>query len=143
MFTKILLPVDMSHEQHSQRALDAAIFQAKASNASIHLMTVIPGFSMPMVSTYLPRDILVKAHEEVKNKLRKFAEEHIPNDISRTIQVADGTAYKKILKEAARIGADLLIMANHDSNKLDKFFLGSVTSKIAEHCKIDLMIIKD
>lgn len=143
MFSKIILPVDMSHQNNSEKALNAAIFQARASNAQLHLLTVIPGYSMPMVSTYLPSDLVAKAHTEVKAHLQSFAKKYIPEDISCTVQVSDGTAYKKILKEVDKVKADLLIMANHDSTKLDKFFLGSVTSKVAEHCKIDLMIIKD
>ncbi|RRJ84035.1 universal stress protein [Aestuariirhabdus litorea] len=143
MFTKILLPVDLSNDHPSQKALDAAIFQARASNASLHLLAVIPGFSMPMVSTYMPRDLMSKAHSEVKTRLRAFAEKYIPDEIDCTLAVTEGTAYKRILKEIEREGVDLVIMANHDSRKIDHFFLGSVTSKVAEHCKTNLLIIKD
>ncbi|WP_426416399.1 universal stress protein [Aestuariirhabdus sp. LZHN29] len=143
MFTKILLPVDLSNAHPSQKALDAAIFQARASKAPLHLLTVIPGVSMPMVSNYLPRDVLAKAHREVKSRLTDFANKHIPDDISCTLTVVEGTAYKRILKEVEKESIDLVVMANHDSRKVDKFFLGSVTSKISEHCKTNLMIIKD
>ncbi|MCL6417490.1 universal stress protein [Aestuariirhabdus sp. Z084] len=143
MFTKILLPVDLSNDQPSQKALDAAIFQARACQASLHLLTVIPGYSMPMVTSYLPRDILTKAHNEVKNRLQEFADQQIPKEIECTFSVSDGTAYKRILKEVEKRSIDLVVMANHDSRKLDKFFLGSVAAKVAEHCKTNLMIIKD
>ncbi|MBU2704865.1 universal stress protein [Zooshikella marina] len=143
MYKKILLPLNMNETALIKKALAAAISEAKAHNATLHLFSSIPGFNMPMVSSYFPKDVMLKALTELKQKLKDYAQANIPEDINVTIGVGEGSAHKQILKEIEKENIDLVVISSHSGRKVGQFFLGSVASKIVEHAKTNVMVIKE
>ncbi len=64
MYQKILLPVDLNEESSWKKALPVAATLCQTFGASLHLVSVLPEFKMPMVGAYFPKDFSQKAHEE-------------------------------------------------------------------------------
>jgi nucleotide-binding universal stress UspA family protein len=56
MFREILLPVDLSDPNISERRLTDAVALAKTSGARLHVLAVVPDFGMPMVAGFFPED---------------------------------------------------------------------------------------
>ncbi|MDE1461969.1 universal stress protein [Spartinivicinus poritis] len=141
MYKNILLPVDLNETALAQKAIDTAIFLAQSNNATLHLFTVIPGFNMPIVSNHFPTEVMREALADLKARLKEYAKQQLPEGVNYEVDVAEGKAYKKILKKISQSDIDLVVIATHNS-KLNHFFLGSVTAKVVEHCNTSILVIK-
>ena len=52
MFKKVLVPVDLGEPAFSQQALALALREVRDNQAELHLVTVVPGYSNPIVAGY-------------------------------------------------------------------------------------------
>ncbi len=140
MFEKILYPVDMEEPDFSQMALEVAIAQCKIHNSELHVLTVIPGFNMPMVASFFPEGTMEVAKKRVTEKLERYVKDNIPSSIKVFSHVAVGPPYKEILLCRRALGANLIILQSHNE-KLDHF-LGSVATKVVEQARVSVMVIR-
>ncbi len=142
MFNKILIPVDIENVEFVEKAMEVAIRQAKEYDASLHVVTVIPGFGMSMVGSFFPEDAMAKALTAVTKQLKKYVDTNIPKEINVSFKVLQGKSHKEILKESKAIGADLIVIPSHNYKKVDRVLLGSCTSRVVERSKVSVMVIK-
>jgi len=142
MFNKILIPVDLENIEFAEKAMKVAIQQAKDSGASIHVVTVIPGFGMSMVGSFFPEDAMAKALTAVTKKLKVYVGKKVPKDIEVSFKVLQGKPQKEILKESKTVAADLIVIPSHNYSKVDRALLGSCTSLVVERAKVSVMVIK-
>ncbi len=56
MYDKILLAVDLNEESSWAKALPTAVTLCRTFGASLHVVTVLPDYHMPLVGSYFPRD---------------------------------------------------------------------------------------
>lgn len=54
----------------------------------------------------------------------------------------EGNAAENIINMAENDGYDLVIVGSHNKHVLQRFFLGSVSYKVAKYCKSSVMVIK-
>lgn len=137
MFTKIMVPVDLSHQDHLGRALQAASDLAKHYDAALVFVGVTP--STPSSVAHSP--------EEYRGKLEKFA-----NDQGAAAGVA-ASAYtivapdpsvemnRALLRAVAETGADLVVMQSHIPNVMD-YVWASHGGYVADHAKVSVMLIR-
>ena len=52
MYKDILLAVDLAHEDTQHRAIEEAVALAKASGATIHVITIVPDYGMSLVGGF-------------------------------------------------------------------------------------------
>ncbi|EJN6828113.1 universal stress protein [Vibrio cidicii] len=142
MYRQILVPVDLNDKGFADKAVELAVWHARQANAELHLLNVLPGIHMSMVSTYFPKDAAQKMKQDVAQQLKAFASEHIAEDVVYKVHVAEGKPYATILDYAEKLGADLIIMPSHKRSKIDKVVLGSVASKVVENSPINVLIVK-
>lgn len=142
MYQQILVPVDLNENGFADRALELAIWHAKQSGAELHLLTVLPGIHSSMVASYFPKDAALQMKRDVKTQLSHFAQTHINQQVAYHTHVAEGKAYKTIIKYAESLKADLIIMPSHKRSKLNKTLLGSVASKVVESSPINVLVVK-
>jgi len=142
MYKQILVPVDLNEQGFADKAVEQAVWLAKQSNATIHLLNVLPGIHMSMVSSYFPKDAARKMMQDAQHQLKEFASQHIPDEIIHHQHISEGKTWTTILEHASRIGADLLILPSHKRSRLDKVMLGSVASKVVENSPINVLVIK-
>ena len=142
MYKNILVPLDLNDKGFSDKAVELAVWHAKNSGAKIHLLNVLPGVHMPMVSAYFPKDAAKQMKDDVKKHLEEFAKTHITADVKYKTYVAEGKPYTTILKYADRLGVDFIIMPSHKRSKVNKVILGSVASKVVDHSPVSVLVIK-
>ncbi|MGF1725155.1 universal stress protein [Photobacterium nomapromontoriensis] len=142
MYKQILVPVDLNDPGFADKAIEAAIWHAKNTDATIHLLNVLPGIHMAMVSSYFPKDAARKMLQDSQHRLKVFAEQHIPPEIVHHHSVTEGKTWTTILDYAKGIGADLIIIPSHQRSTFDKVMLGSVAAKIVENSPINVLVIK-
>ncbi|MBF0289147.1 MAG: universal stress protein, partial [SAR324 cluster bacterium] len=132
---------NLNEQSFANKALHVAVEQARLHQAELHIITVIPGFNMPMVASFFPEDSIEKAIGAVKLKLKEYTAAHIPEEMKATLHIAVGEPYKEILKCRKNIQADLIVLQSHHDG-IEHILLGSVASKVVEHAKVSVMVIR-
>lgn len=141
---RILMPVDFS--ETSMKGLDHAVLLARLGNASIYLIHV-----SEITSGYIGRDAifatpvlsLIEFEQEMmmqdRQKLLQLAEKirSAGVDGTKIITVA-GKVHKEIVKAAAEINADIIVMGTHGVSDFREMIMGSNTFGVVHnaHCPV-------
>ncbi len=56
MFKKILAPIDLDHASVNERIFSIAEEMANLHNAELHVITVVPTYSMSIVGSFFPKE---------------------------------------------------------------------------------------
>ena len=79
--------------------------------------------------------------EFAKKTMQKIKTKTVGSKPVKTI-VVQGNPAEAILETAKKIKADLIVTGSHGRHGAEKFFLGSVSSKIVDHAECAVLIIK-
>ncbi len=110
MFKNILMPIDLQETHLAVKAVKIAIDEARKHQAEIHVMTVIPGFGMPLVASFFPDKAMEEAMKEVGRELKRYVATNIPEDVRGKPVIAEGNPAERVLAQAREVGADLIII---------------------------------
>ena len=141
MYKKILFSVDMEHTAESAAALRIAVEEAQRSKAKLTVMTVAPGFGMPIVAAYFDDGAVKEALKEVARHLKKYVDDNVPEGIETNAVVAEGNPAERILKQAQEDNIDLIVIASHNS-QIENLLLGSCASKVVRHSHCTVTVVK-
>jgi universal stress protein A len=142
---KILVPVDFS--EPSKKALAYAAAFAKQFGAHLVLITVVEPQFYPVDTIVIPpamEDATVLAVEAARESIRNLRNmiDLPPGTISEPI-VITGRPHVEIAEEAARVQADLIIMATHGYTGLKHVYLGSVTERVVRHAPCPVLVVRE
>ena len=154
-YNVILVATDFTH--HSVLAFKHAAMLARKNDAQIHLMHVVPIIDSSMrgfLSTVLGEEKVAelthlnqqKAHHEIKAELDEFARTELadhPEDLARFADshIITDDPVEGILKLAADLKADVLVMGTHDRGVVEHFFIGSVTEKVIHRSLCPVFVV--
>jgi nucleotide-binding universal stress UspA family protein len=141
MFKSILLTVDLEHEETWAKALPAALHAAKAAGARLHVMTVVPEVAVPALMQAGPYDYETQLVPRAKAALDAFVREHVSTDVDTHQIVTYGSVYREILRMAAEIPADLIVMAAHRPQPGD-FLIGSNAERVSRRAGCTVMLVR-
>lgn len=141
MFKKIILPIDLQETELAVKALQIATDEARKHQAEIYVMTVLPGFGLPLVASFFPDKAMKEAIKEVAKVMKRYIRDNLPEDIVTHPVITEGNPAEQILKQAKKIDADLIVIPSHTKG-LSQVFLGSCAAKVVEHAKCSVMVIK-
>ncbi|MFQ5760601.1 MAG: universal stress protein [Acidiferrobacterales bacterium] len=142
MFKKILVPIDLTEPAFADKSMGIAVEQARQHQADLHVMTVLPGFGMPIIASYFPDDAMDKARKETEKQLHDYVAAKVPDDVTVTSTVGEGSPYEQIVKQAKKIKADLIVIRSHDKRPLEEILLGSCAQKVVEHAPCSVMVVR-
>ncbi len=142
MYKKIFVPVDINQESSWKLALPTAIEFANKDGAKLSLLAVVPDFGMSMVGSFFPKDYAEKALKHAEHELNAIARNNVPSDIDCTCYVQHGTIYKRIIKSADKLGADLIVLASHRPETKD-YLLGPNAARVVRHAKQSVFVIRE
>jgi nucleotide-binding universal stress UspA family protein len=148
MISKILVTTDGSNA--AQKAAKYAVDLAKKLKASVIILSVIDKRSY--VSQTIPaakttrhviepiEDYLREAAEAYTGRIKELCDK---SGVRSKIVITSGHPVERIVKEAAKAKADLIIMGSHGKSALAAAVLGSVTyGVIHKDTKIPVMVVK-
>ncbi len=141
MFKEILLPIDLGDVESSRKAVSTAIELSRTEGARLHLLCVVPGYSMSIVSQYFPEGFEEKSLAEAAQQLDDFIAKNIPTEIASPAIVASGTVYKEILRVAGEIGCDIIVMASHRP-ELKDYLLGPNAARVVRHANCSVLVVR-
>ncbi len=142
MFKKILLPVDLGDPDSSKNALSVAVGLSQGAGARLQVLTVVPGFSMSIVSQYFPENFEEKSLAGAAQQLNDYIGANIPSDIATQAIVANGTIYKEILRVAAESDCDLIVVASQRP-ELKDYLLGPNAARVVRHAACSVLVVRD
>lgn len=139
---KILVPIDLSHAESQRKSVQAAAEIAQSSGSRLYVVTVVPGFGLPIVASHFPEDFEEKALENAKQALDDFVGQSFPRDLEVRQVVAHGTVFEEILRCAKELGVDLIVMASHRPEMQD-YLLGTNASTVVRHAACSVLVVRD
>ena len=139
MFNKILAAIDGSAA--SEKALAAAVDLATHYQAELIALSVA---EMPEVVAMV--DEVDELRQSADNYFRKIGEAAVEYARSRGVKlrnvVVRGHAANEITRYAEAEGIDLIVMGQQGHSRIARFFLGSTSDRVSEHCHCTVMIVK-
>ena len=140
MYKRILVPVDLQDRGVAVRVLEEAAYIAKGSNAELHLLTVVPTYSMSIVGSFFPEGYEAKALTAARAALTDFMAEQTAAEGAKG-HVAHGTIYDEIMKVADKLGCDLIVMASHRP-ELKDYLLGPNAARVVRHANQSVFVVR-
>jgi nucleotide-binding universal stress UspA family protein len=141
-YRNILVPLDGSH--FAEAALAYAVRLAKSARARLHLVMVhepVPalvgmGETPPLV------DLDEQSRLQEKSYLATVSGELVQSGYSAVeFRELDGAPGPSLCEEAARLEADLVVMATHGRGAIGRLWLGSVADYLIRHLSIPVLLI--
>ncbi|WP_292729131.1 universal stress protein [Methanoculleus sp.] len=147
MFRSILVAVDGSEIGH--RALEEALDIARAMQAPVHAIHVVQTGTYPtlILSDLEPPDltqqVLLDSLDREANEILADAERKAAAaGVRMTIYKRWGHPGAEITALAQELGADLTVVGSHGRGRIDRFFLGSVSSYVVDHAASTVMVVR-
>jgi nucleotide-binding universal stress UspA family protein len=151
----ILYATDLS--PNSSHAMRYASLIARQNNARITILHVVEAPSpntYAMLSSHLghaemqsKREEHVSYHiEQIRKRLDKLCEKECrydPELVSRVenIEVREGFPAEEILKDAAAVDCDLIVMGTHGKGALENTFVGSVARQVLRRSRHPVFVV--
>lgn len=137
MFSKIMMPVDLDHQDSLGRALDCAADLAVHYGAGlvyVGVTTALPGAPGHEAEDYAAKlagfaDAQAQAHG-----IAVFSHVLICQDPTTELDAA-------LLKAVGETGADLVVMASHVPTRTD-YVWPSNGGKLAAHAKVSVLVVR-
>jgi universal stress protein F len=141
MFSKLLVPIDMSSPEAGLRSCPRARELQDAFGAEVHLMSVLPGYSMPLVASYFPQSAVESMREKVLEDMGTLAErffEKVP-----TMSVRTGKRAKEILDLADEWGPDLIVFGCSPKDAVGgELLLGTCGLAVSARAKCSVLVVR-
>ena len=139
MFNKILAAIDGSPS--SEKVLATAVDLAAHYQAELIALSVA---EMPEVVAMVDEvDELRRSADEYYREIGEGAVEYAR---SRGVKlrhiVVRGHAADEIIRFAETEAVDLMVLGRQGHSRIARFFLGSTTDRVSEHCHCTVMIVK-
>lgn len=138
LYMKILVPLDGS--KNAEKALIQACDLAKNYRANLTLLYVIEKaapFNLLDRKEY--HKMVRKFGDKVLKKAKETAEKR---GIDPKIVMKQGNVVNEIVKLAKKENSNLIMVGNKGLGKTARFFLGSVSGKLANNSPCSIMIVK-
>ena len=140
MFKQILVPVDVDEVDIARPALDKAIEIAKVSGAALRLIHVRSRVPYAM-NAYLPNGYYDSEEKASLTTLGEVAAKiDLPKDRVSFVSPF-GHAYDEVLKEAAVVRADLIVIGSHRPN-WGTYLIGSNAAAIVRHALCSVLVVR-
>lgn len=141
MFKDILLPLDLGRTAESEVLFARAMEMVKASGARLHVLTVVPDFGMPLISTFFPDGFETKALDQANKELHDFtARQPDGSSVSQHV-IGHGSVYKEIVRIAEETKCDLIVMGQGEDAESD-YLLGHNSARVMRHSHCSVLLLR-
>jgi nucleotide-binding universal stress UspA family protein len=143
---KVLLAVDGSDASMSAVAATAAL--SMPADSTIEVVSVIPDWFAPEGSPW-PKVIRVdpptdrdRVQDDVARRLQDIEDRVRMGAVHTEVRVLEGRPAAEIVTEAARFGADLIVMGARGQSAVRRLLLGSVSSEVVDHAPCPVLVAR-
>lgn len=139
---KILAAIDLSPA--TEKVIEITRQNASLAAASVTVLHVVdpePAFVGYEVGPQTVRDQLAQRFRREHEECQKRAAELREKGINATGLVAQGATSETILKEAERLGSDLIVVGSHGHGAMYQMVVGSVSEGVIRGAKCPVIVV--
>jgi nucleotide-binding universal stress UspA family protein len=145
MYRQLLVPVDGS--EPSMLGLAEAIKIAKSDGANLHLVHVVDEllpYGTDVPGNYVEQfiDALRAQGKEVLAKAERVVFEHALKAESVLLETVGGSAADRIVEQAQKCKADLIVMGTHGRRGLRRLALGSDAELVVRSSPVPVLLVR-
>ncbi len=141
MFKKILVPVDIDYPETAAAVYQMTVEIAKLSGAEIRLVSVMPGFGMPIVASYISNEVRKEVTDRFNESLEKFINDHCREPVSHTIR--SGKNWEEIIKAADKWEADLIVVYHNRRHEINEVFSRSCSQRVSNNANCSVLRLRN
>ena len=141
MFSKILVPIDVDYPNTAAAVYRKAAAIAGLSAAEVRLVSVMPGFGMPIVASYISDDVRREARDRFKATLERFVKDHCEKPVSYTVRI--GKNWEEIISAAEKWGADLIVVYHNRHREINEVFSRSCSQRVADNAGCSVLRLRN
>ena len=141
MFKKILVPIDVDYPEAAAAVYQKAATIAKLSGAEIRLISVMPGFGMPIVASFISDEVRKEAADRFKESLEKFIKDNCDEPVSSSIRT--GKNWEEIIKVADKWGADLIVVYHNPLHEINEVFSRSCSQQVSNNANCSVLRLRN
>jgi nucleotide-binding universal stress UspA family protein len=138
----ILACVDFSELERS--VIDAGVALASASGGELHVLHVAepePDFVGYGTGPQTVRDTVAATIREAHRRVEALVEQVARGGVAAHAHLLRGPYADTILREAERLGADVIVIGSHRHGRLHDLFVGSVAAEVLRGAKVAVMVV--
>jgi nucleotide-binding universal stress UspA family protein len=141
MFKKILVPIEVDYPDTAKAVYQKAAALAKQSGAEIKLVSVMPGFGMPIVASYISDEVRQEAAARFKASLEQFIKNNCDKSVSYTVRT--GKNWEQIIKAADKWGADLIVVYHNRRREINEIFSNSCSQRVTDNANCSVLRLRN
>jgi nucleotide-binding universal stress UspA family protein len=141
MFKKILVPLDIDYEDTAALVYRKAAAYAAFSGAEIRLVSVMPGFSMPIVAAFFTEAARKETVEKFTAAVEDFVKTHCDKSVSYSVSV--GKNWEEIIKAADDWGADLIVVYHNRHREINEVFSLSCSQRVSDNANCSVLRLRN
>jgi nucleotide-binding universal stress UspA family protein len=139
---RILIPIDFS--EGSQQALRYGLEVASKFQARLYIMHV---WDLPVTGGLLPVEpypemVFTEEQGVARERLRRLTDDLKTEGIDAEAIFVFGKAYVEIVKVAAEVEADLIVLATHGRGGISHLLMGSVAEKVVRLAPCPVLTVR-
>ena len=140
MFKKILVPVDIDYPKTAALVYQKALELAGSTGAEIRLVSVMPGYSMPIVASFISKEMVEEAKDKLRENLEAFIQDNCRGPVTYTIKT--GKNWEEIVKVADKWGADLIVVYHNRRRDENEVFSNSCSQRVMENANCSVLRLR-
>ena len=141
MFNKILVPIDIDYPRTAALVYQKAVAIAKSTGAEIRLISVMPGYSMPIVASFISDEMLKKTKDHFKTALEAFIKDNCRESVSYILKT--GKNWEEITRAADKWGADLIVVYHNRRRDINEVFSNSCSQRVMENANCSVLRLRN
>ena len=141
MFNKILVPIDVDYPKTAAAVYRKAVALAQLSSAEVRLVSVMPGFSMPIVASYISDELKKETIKHYRTSFEEFIQANCDKETPYSIRI--GKPWEEIIKAADKWGADLIVVYHNHRREFNEVFSGSCSARVMEHANCSVLRLRN
>jgi universal stress protein F len=141
MFHRLLITLDLAHEEQLPRLVQTAQRLLGEDPGSIHLLYVDQSLVHQGSFPLLDESTIEEHARESQQRLQALLEQWVPEPLRGGCRVRHGTAYDQILEESRRLRPDAILMMSKRPG-LSSYFIGANAEKVVRHADCSVFVIR-
>ncbi len=127
----------------AERAVRRAVSIAKGTGAELHLVTAYPDGSYRESIAGTARRTEIDLREAAESVLARDASHAQTEGVDAATQAREGDPAQVLIDVAEDVGADLIVVGARGLGGLQRWLLGSASSKLSHHAHCDVLIVRE
>ena len=141
MFDKILVPIDIDYPKTAAAVYRKAAALAKASGAELKLVSVMPGFGMPIVASFITAEVRQEAADRFEQTVKQFWQDNCDESVTYTIRT--GKNWEEIVRAAKKWNADLIVVYHNRHREINEVFSHSCSQRVSDHAHCSVLRLRN